>query len=175
MIQFQSPSKGGCRISGGARALSVYLPKPAANDLILLSTPEESHSKDTFSWPGEYDIAGVTLRGIGHGEGSQVSWLAVIDGVRIALPSRPLTEWTDHELEQIGDVHVLVVPAEDAKKVQKLIDDIDPRVLILVEGDKGFDPEVVKICGATGKEQVGDFKLKGSLPAEGREVVVLAK
>lgn len=174
MLQFSSPGKGVCRVTGGSRFLSVFSPKPLGDkDLLLLSVPEEVPSKEILSWPGEYDIAGVTVHGIGHDEGQQVSWLTVVDGIRIAFPSQPLREWTDSELQQLGDVHVLVLAADDAKKVQKLIEDIDPRVLVLVQGEKGFDAEVLKACGATGKEQVSEYKLKSSLPTEGREVVVL--
>lgn len=174
MLQFSSPGKGAVRVSGGARGLSVYSAKSLGDkDLILMSKPEETPSGDRLSWPGEYDVAGITLKGIGHNGGEQVSWLAVCEGMRMAFPSRPLVEMNDAELQQLGDVHVLVVPAEDAKKVQKLVEDVDPRVLILIEGDKGIDAEVLRVCGATGKEQVRDYKLKGSLPVEGREVVVL--
>ncbi len=176
MLQFTPAANGSCRITGGSRGISVYSPKPLGDkDLVLASVPAETPAGDMLSWPGEYDVAGVTLRGIGHDEGKQVSWIAVVDGMRIALPSRPLKEWNDAELQIAGDVHVMMVAAEDAKKVQKLLEDIDPRVLILLEGEKGFDPEVMKACGAVGKEQVNEYKLKGSLPAEGREVVVLAK
>lgn len=174
MLQFVSPAKGVCRITGAARGLSVFAAKPVdGKDLLLLSTPEETPGTERLSWPGEYDVAGITLRGMSHQDGKQVSWLAVADGYRIALPSSPLPEWTDKDLEHLGDVHVLVVPAEDAKRVQKMVDDIDPRVLVLIEGSKGIDPEVLRVCGAVGKEQVTDYKLKGALPAEGREIVVL--
>lgn len=175
MIQLNSPSKGVCRITGSPRGVSVYSKKPLGEkDLLLISDPEDVPGKDILSWPGEYDVGGVTLRGIGHNEGKQVSWLAVVDGVRLAFPSTPLHDWTDEELQALGDVHVLVIPAEDAKKVQKLLEDLDPRILVLIEGEKGIDSEVLKICGAVGKEQVSEYKIKGSLPAEGREVVVLA-
>lgn len=174
MLQFSAAGKGTCRVTGTDRGLSVYAAKPAdAKDLLLLSAPEEKPAEGRLSWPGEYDVAGVSLRGVGHKEGEQVSWLVNADGHRLYFPSKPLADLTDAQLQHIGDIDVLVVPAEDAKKVQKLVDDLDPRVLLLIEGDKGVDAEVLKVCGAVGKEQVTEYKLKGSLPAEGREVVVL--
>lgn len=176
MLQLTSPGKGACRVTGGTRGVSVFSAKPLGDkDLLLQSKPEEVPGKDILSWPGEYDVGGVTLRGIGHEEGQQVSWLAVVDGIRIAFPSRPLHEWSDSDLQMLGDVHVLVAPAEEPKKVQKLIEDLDPRILVLIEGEKGIDAEVLRVCGAVGKEQVSEYKVKGSLPVEGREVVVLAK
>ncbi len=174
MLQFSAIKNGGVRVTGGTRALSVYTPKPAqADDLLLQCSPEEVPSKGIVSWPGEYDVGGVTLRGIGHEEGQKVSWLAVVDGIRVAFPVVPARDWTDHEIEQLGDIHVLVVVADDAKKTQKLLEEIDPRVLVLLPGAKGLDAEVLKVSGAQGKEIVSDFKLKG-MPAEGREVVVLS-
>ncbi len=173
MLLCTALKNGGIRATAGARGVTAYADKAQGDDLLLMSTPEEQPVADHMSWPGEYDKAGITLRGISHDEGQKVSWLAVVDGIRIAFPVTPSREWTDHEIEQLGDIHVLVAIADDAKKVQKLLDDIDPRVLILLPADKGFDGEVVKACGAVGKEVVSEFKLKG-LPAEGREVVMLA-
>ncbi|MDD5623463.1 MAG: MBL fold metallo-hydrolase [Candidatus Peribacteraceae bacterium] len=162
----------------GKMMLAVF---PAGNKaekgedtLTLLSHPEEEPSKNTISWPGEYDIGGIFVRGLGHEEGAQVSFIVEGDGVRMAFLSTPLHMLNDHELELIGDVDILCIPAEDSKTVQTLIDGIDPRVLIPLAGKdaKNF-AEVLKVCGAQGKEAVDEYKLKGSLPAEGREVVIL--
>ena len=143
--------------------------------MALLPAPEEVPSKGNISWPGEYNLAGISIRGIGQKEGQQVSYVAEIDGVRCAFPSVPLEDWTDHQIEMIGDIDVFVVPQGDAKLVQKLIDEFDPRILLIVPDESGkFDPEILRTCGAQGKEHVSEYKLKGSLPAEGREVVVLA-
>lgn len=164
-------SSGVLRIAGGSRGLTVYAPKPAqAEDLLLQSIPEETPSNGIVSWPGEYDISGITLRGIGHDEGKQVSFLAVIDGMRCAFPSAPITEWTDADLEHLGDVDVLVLPDGDAKKIQHLVDEIDPRVLILLPGE--HSAETLRTVGAQDKEAVSEYKLK-SLPQDGRDVVVM--
>ena len=97
-----------------------------------------------------------------------------VDGVRAAFIAAPFEEWTDHEIELLGEVDVLVLPNDNPKIAQKLIDELDPRLLVLVPNADGkFDSELLRSCGATGKEHVKDFKLKGSFSAEGREVVVL--
>jgi hypothetical protein len=173
MLTF-SAAAGGVSVSGGARRVSVFS-KGKEDDVHLLAAPEEQPSGNTISWPGEYDVAGITLRGVGHEEGQQVSWLAVIDGVRCAFPSSPLRDWTDAEIEALGDVDILLLPAEEPKAAQKLIDEVDPRVLILIDGKNGkIHDDVVKHCGAQGKVTVAEYKQKGSFPAEGREVVVLS-
>lgn len=142
--------------------------------MVLLSHPEEEPTDGVISWPGEYDFSGVLIRGLGHEDGRQVSFVVVADGTRFAFLSTPLHKLSDFELSQIGDIDVLVLPCDDAKLVQELIDAIDPRVLIpLATKDEKVFQEVLKACGAQGKEAVDEYKLKGSLPAEGREVVIL--
>lgn len=144
--------------------------------MTLLAHPEEEPQAGVISWPGEYDFSGIFIRGIGHEEGRQVSFIVDAEGVRFAFLSTPLHKLNDIELEQIGDIDVLCVPADDVKMAQELVDAVDPRVLIpLPTKDEKTYRELLKIFGAVGKEEVEEYKLKGSLPAEGREVVVLKK
>lgn len=173
MLTFSHLGGQGVRITGGAKPVSVYPPKINAADISLMPAPEEDQRENVVSWPGEYDYAGITIRGIGHSEGQQVSDVVEIDGVRCAFPSSPLQEWTDADIGKMGDVHILVLPAENPKVAQSLLEDVDPRLLILVPGKNGkLDPEVVKHCGGTGKAPVDEFKVKGTFSAEGREVMV---
>ena len=140
----------------------------------LLGAPEEEVKPGVVSWPGEYDINGIAVRGIGHDEGQRVSYVIDDGKVRIAFLSTPLHEWEGHNLELLGDVDVLCIPADDAKIAQKLIDEVDPRVLIpLPTKDEKTFVELLKVVGAQDKEIEKEYKLKGSLPAEGREIVIL--
>ena len=142
--------------------------------MTLFANPDEQPPECTISWPGEYDFNGIFIRGIGHKEGRQVSYVAEADGVRVLFCSSPLHSLSDAELEWVGDIDVLVLPVDDVKIVQHLLDVVDPRVFIpLVHKDDKAFQEVLKICGAVGKEAMDEFKSKGSLPAEGREVVIL--
>lgn len=174
MLVFSAQKDAGIKCTGAEQPLMVY-PSGSIDpaSVTLLATPEEQPRTKVFSWPGEYDSAGMTLRGIGHTEGRQVSFVAVINGVRCAFISSPLHEWSDHELELLGDIAVLVVPAEKPKILQKIIDEVDPRMLILLPVQGKIDADVLSVCGAKNVEPVSEYKLKGALPAEGREVVVL--
>ncbi len=176
MITFNAVSGSGFRIVGGPRSICAFNAKAAeAKDLVLLSTPEESPKSDVLSWPGEYDRSGIAIRGVGQDDGQHVSFVCFVDDVRIACIAAPLRDWSETEVAKLGEVAVLVVPAQDAKKVQALVDEVDPRVLILVPGEGGkMDNDVLKAVGALGKEQLSDYKLKG-MPSEGRDVVVLVK
>ncbi len=176
MLKFTLPKDGTLRIESGETTVAVYPEKAGGGaNVTLLSNPEENpQTPSTVSWPGEYDFGGVSLRGIGHGEGSQVSFAATMDGMRIAMPSSPLQDLSDRDLELIGDAAVLVLPCDDAKLAQKLLEEIDPRVLIPLPGkDKAAFDAVLKAAGAVGKETVSEYKLK-QLPAEGREVVLFS-
>jgi hypothetical protein len=176
MLTFTYDGSSTLRCTGAGKAFTAFPKKPVAGDINLVAKPEEQFNPEIVCWPGEYDIAGVTIRGIGQDDGQQVSFAIEADGYRMAFPSSPLHEWADHELEKLGEIQVLCVPAEDAKKAFKLVEDLDPRVLFIVPGSDGkVDQELLKLCGAVGKEQVSEYKLKGALPAEGREVVVFSK
>ncbi len=173
MLTFSLLPSGGYRIAGGKKDVAVF---PADKDqkdmLVLMPAPEETPTPGVISWPGEYNEAGISIRGIGHDEGQQVSYVAEIDGIRCGLLSSPLCDWSDKQIELVGDLHVLMIPAEDPKLVQKLVDEFDPRVLILIPSKhKGDLPGLSKSLGV--KETVSEYKVK-SLPAEGRETVVLA-
>ncbi len=175
MLTIKALAGSSVSLSDGTTTV-VAFPKKAVKDAVtLLSSPEENPEQKVISWPGEYDIGGVAIRGIGQQEGQHVSFVLQMDDVRVALPAIPLEEWSQADIERLGDVHVLVLPAENAKVAQTLIDEIDPRALIVVAGGDGkMNAEVMKVAGATGKETMSEYKLKGSLPAEGREIVVLA-
>ncbi|HLD63460.1 MAG TPA: MBL fold metallo-hydrolase [Candidatus Peribacteraceae bacterium] len=147
--------------------------KGKSEDLQLREKPDDEPAKGTVSWPGEYDIKGVAIRGIGHDEGAIVSYAVNVDGTRCAFLSSPLRDWSDHELELLGDIDVLAIPTGDPKIFQKLVDEIDPRVLIPLTAEGGKQAECLKISGAQGVEAVKEYKIKGGLPTEGREVVLL--
>lgn len=173
MLTFTSLSSTSLRITGGPAALTVYPDALAKDGLTLFSIPEEKDSSSTaLSWPGEYNLGGISFKGVGHDEGKQVSFVAQIDGIRCAFLSSPLKDWADTQIEAVGDIDVMVLPAGDVKLVQKLVDEFDPRVLILLPGDdKGELSSVEKVIGV--KEHMSEYKIKGSLPSEGREVIVL--
>lgn len=174
MLTFSYVGPGSVKCSGGAMPVVSFPAKSVDGALNLFSSPEPVPTRERISWPGEYDVAGIRIRGVGQLEGQKVSYMVENDGVRTAFVSSPLEEWEALDIEHFGDIHVMVLPADDAKKAQALIDEIDPRVLILIPGSDGnVHPEVLKAAGGQGKETVKEFKLKGVGGAEGREVVVL--
>ena len=156
------------------REIVAFAEKEIAGAKIsLLDTPADEVKSGVISWPGEYDIDGISVRGIGHEEGKRVSFVVDDSRVRIAFMAAPLHDWKNNELELLGNVDILCIPADNAKIVQKIIDEVDPRVLIpLPTADEETFVEILKAIGAHGKEIEPEYKLKGALPAEGREVVI---
>jgi len=142
---------------------------------LLHALPQEGDSNDQISWPGEYDFGGVTIRAMGKGENDQVSYIITAEDMRCGFMSAPLFELTEADTEVIGDLDVLVVPAGDVKAVQKLLEEVDPRVIIPVKtGDEKSYRDVLAACGGKDLEEVKEVKLKKStLPTETREVYVL--
>jgi hypothetical protein len=175
MLTFSALGPSSFRLTGGATPIVAFpeTVKASKDAITLASVPEDKQLENVISWPGEYNMGGVSFRGIGHDEGKQVSYIADVDGIRVGFVSSPLKDWSDKQLESVGDIDALVMPAGDAKLAQKLVDEIDPRVLILLPTkDKDALKAVEKVIGV--KERSSEYKIKGSLPQEGREVVVLA-
>lgn len=177
MLTLSLSKDGFLQIDGGPKPVTVFPAKPLPGGVSIISVPiKDNTEQEVISWPGEYDVAGITIRGIGHDEGEKVSYMVEVDSVRFALPVSPLHDWKEEEIEDLGDIHVLVLPADDPKKCQKLLDELDPRILVIVPAEDGtVHADVLKACGAQDQESVKEHKIKGSLPVEGREVVVFGK
>lgn len=177
MLTFTSLGGNTVRVTGGDKPVVAWPQKldTEGKYLQLVSVPEQFRTLSTLSWPGEYNESGISARGIGQDEGRQTSFVVKVDGVTVGFLSAPLLDWTDAQLEMISNIDVLVMPAGDVKVAQKLVDEIDPRILIVLPTAEGSEnADVLKAVGAKGSE-VDEYKLKGALPAEGREVVVLSK
>ena len=152
--------------------------KPASGkNYVLLSAPVEDDRAWVVSWPGEYEYGGTAIRGIGQMDGKQLSYVVIADGLRCGFLSSPLREWTAEEIELLGDLDVLVIPADDVKLVQKIVEEVDPPVVIPLstKDDRTFQ-EVLRACGAKETAPVQEVKLKKSgLPVDSRVVYVLEK
>ncbi len=140
-----------------------------------MSHPEEElTNKKIVSWPGEYDFSGILVRGIGQEGGRQISYVCHMENVRVAFVDGPILDWTDADIQHAGEVDVLVVAADNPKKVLALVEAIDPRVIILFETKNGDLAGTAKACGSASAQPVPEFKVKpGSLPQDSRQVVVL--
>lgn len=175
MITFSSSEGSACSVVTDSAKFQVFPVKVPKDTWCLLSHPEEAlENKKAVSWPGEYDFGGVTVRAIGQEAGKQVSYACHTENIRIAFVDTPVLDWTDTEIEKLGDVDVLVLAADNPKKITTLIEAVDPRVIILFEVKNGDLAGASKACGASSVTPVSEFKVKPStLPSDSRQVVVL--
>lgn len=173
MVTLSSASGTACRVAAGKLTIDVF-PAKAGSNLCLLPHPEQDGKEKAISWPGEYDFEGMTLKGVGQQMGKQVSYTCYFEGVRCAFVAAPVQTWSDADLQALGDVDVLVIAADDPKKVQALVEEVDPRVVMLFKTKDGDLPGVAKALGVKELQPVDEFKAKGgSMPSESRQVVVL--
>jgi hypothetical protein len=141
---------------------------------MLLGSPDDSEETGRISWPGEYEHGGISIKGIAHEGGKQVSYVVTTENLRCGFASSPLQEFSEKDEEMLGELDVLVIPPDDAKKAQKLVEEVDPPVVIIPVGEQKSFKEVLAACGGKDAETVKEVKLKkGSLPTETREVYVL--
>jgi len=175
MIVISSLKNGACTVEAGNAKFAVFPDALVKDGWTLLPHPEEEFTNPKIvSWPGEYDFSGIAMRAIGQEQGKQVSFVCTSESVCMAFIGSPVLDWTDAEVEKLGDVDVLVVAADQPKKVQDLVESVDPRIVVLFDVEKGDLAGTAKACGQQKVESVKELKVKASsLPQDTREVVVL--
>lgn len=175
-MTFLSAVGTACSVKTEQTTFEVFPGNVAKDTWCLLSHPEETlKNKKALSWPGEYDFAGITVRAVGQQDGKHVSYACSTGGIRAAFIDTPVLDWTDAQIEKLGDVDVLIIAADNPKKVINLVESVDPRIIILFETKNGDLAGVAKSLGLVNIEPVSELKVKPStLPTDSRQVVVLA-
>ncbi len=177
MIKISSQKDAACAVQSGSAHFLVFPKKPKAGERAIVSAPIEEKMEKVLSWPGEYDFDGIFLGGIGQNDGGQVSYACDMEGVRCAFVDAPVLEWTDAQIEKLGDVAVLVLVADAKEKnARALIEAVDPRMVIVVPSDDGDTAAMTKAAGSSSAEEESEVKIQASsLPTDSRKVVILAQ
>lgn len=124
----------------------------------------------TLSGPGEYEIAGVEVEGVG------LVYVFETEEMRLAYLDHLNRPLNDAEQELVADVDILFVPVGggevlDAKGALQVINQIDPRIVIPVYYDELA--EFTQEEGIT-PEYVDSLKISRiNLPETERKVIVL--
>lgn len=129
----------------------------------------------SIAGPGEYEIANCAVVGLAQNP-AQPIYLMDIEGTSIVYFVQVDGELDNKILERIEEPDILILPTaktqdSDVKKLTELINQVDPKVVISANPEingsfsrvEGLNPEVCESIKLT----------KGTLPLEGRKIVVL--
>lgn len=184
-----------------SESIGLKLPK-LSSDVITVSHDAEAYNNVTavegeprvFSWPGEYETKGVHFKAIHsfhnpEDDKEQLEnniFLMHFNGIKLCHLGAQGRALSTEQLEQIGDVDVLFVPVGgktvlSAKKSKKVIEQIEPRIIIpMIYASEGHTIELEPLSafmqemGSTPPETVDSFKFKKSdLPDENSKIVLL--
>lgn len=157
--------------------------------------PEHLDSTFRAEMPGEYEIAGVVIRGIaarGHmdeeGKKTAVIYTVEADDTKVAILGHIYPELYEEQLEAIGLVDVAIVPVGgngytlDGAGALKVIKQIEPKVVIPTHyADKALKYEVpqaeltdaVKNLGMEISEKLAKYKIKPAELSDTTRLIVL--
>ena len=168
-LQDQSPV---CELSD--TTIVVFSDKDAKDgETHLAHNIGELRAGANINWPGEYDRGGTAIRGL-SADDTTIMWRIDIGNAKCAFMKAPLAETlSDHHLERLGEVDVLVLESDNAKKAEKTVEALDPRIVVIVENGES-NAELLKALTNTIPEPVQNYTVKSSMPAEGREIVILS-
>ena len=132
-------------------SIGLKIPKTEARILLITHQHHDHSNKKAISGspflieePGEYEINGVYVQGIpafhdntqGKERGEVTIYLIETEDIRIChLGDFGQKELTPEQLDQIGDIDILIVPIGgiytiDAKGASKIISQIEPKLVI---------------------------------------------
>lgn len=147
----------------------------------------DAEPKIVINGPGEYEVSGISIRGIStrlyHETASKaVIYRLDIAGFRVAVLGHTVAQLSENQLEDIGIVDIVAIPVGgngytlNAHEAAAIVRQIDPKIVIpLHYQDTGLKYETtqdsldgfLKELGATQHETVDKLKLKpaAALPA----------
>lgn len=141
-----------------------------------------------FDWPGEYEVAGVQIRGLATSLENTIFVFRFAE-MSVAHLGNLDKELSSELVDQLGQVDVLLLPVGgagvlDAKLAKKTVDLLEPRVVVPMH----FADEKIRVSGLApvtdflremGKsdlEKQTELKLKKTdLPVDGTQVIWLQK
>lgn len=182
-------------------SIGLKVPKTEAQILLITHQHSDHSNKKAISGnpflieePGEYEINGVYIKGItafhddveGKKRGDIVVYLIEAEDIKIChLGDFGQKELTSEQLEQIGDIDILMVPigsvyTVDAKGASKIISQIEPKLVIPMHYQipklklkLNSLEQFLKEMGSSAIEPQKKLKIKSfNLPKEKMEIAV---
>ena len=154
---------------------------------------EEDHSSFIITGPGEYEARGIYVYGIPLIKKSKEAKTKIatlysfsIDDIFIGHMSGLDRELTEHELDQLGHIDILLLPVGDkdclnAKTAVEVINQIEPRIVIPMQYklpgltlDQTPLDAFLKEYGVKEVEKIDKLKImKKDLPADETKIIAL--
>lgn len=171
--------------------------KPA--DLALHTMPAIPTQPSHFlaNMPGEYEVSGVSIRGIAarshmDSEKAQTATIFTIDAddTRIAIVGHIYPELSEEQLEKIGSIDAAIIPVGnngytlDGHGALKVIKQIEPKIVIPTHyGDKALKYEVpqtelaeaIKDLGMEPSETTDKYKIRPGELADSTKLIILSR
>lgn len=127
--------------------------------------------------PGEYDIKDVFIRGIQ--DNGHIIYVLDLGGEKIAyLSGLAKADLDDRRLEQLGDVHLLIIAVNgdslDARAAVKLVNRIEPRMVVPMDYQADDLKQFLKTLGAEKQPEETSLQMQmDGLPEEELSIKVL--
>lgn len=154
-------------------------------------------SRFSADMPGEYEIAGVIIKGVaaraymdGEKEATSVIYTVSADDIKVAIIGHIYSELSEEQLEQIGLVDVAIVPVGgngytlDGAGALMVIKQIEPKIIIPTHyADKEIKYEVpqqelseaLKVLGMEPTETVAKYKPNPGVLTDATHLIVLER
>lgn len=171
-----------------------------AGDISLRTSkmiPEAESALFKAETPGEYEVAGVIIHGVGarghmdeEGKRSAVIYTIAADEVKVAVVGHIYPELSDEQLEEIGMVDMAIVPVGgngytlDGTGALKIIKQIEPKLIIPTHyADPAIKYEVpqaqladaLKNLGMEPSETLDKYRLKAGEISDTTRLIVLER
>lgn len=144
-------------------------------DFILFNSVQSISSEiRTFNSPGEYEVMGCMVDGV-YISGDNTAYSLVVDDVHIGYIVALEETLTDEQIESIGGVDVLIIGAKEdqAELINKVVGQIEPRILIPILHNQ-VELDKVKVEFGKDVDAIDKFKVsKKDLPSGSQELVIL--
>jgi hypothetical protein len=159
--------------------------------------PEHPDASFRAEMPGEYEISGIVIHGIGarahmdeEGTKNAVIYTIAADDTKVAIIGHIYPELSEDQLEAIGMVDVVVVPVGgngytlDGAGALNVIKQIEPKIVIPTHyNDRAIRYEVpqaelteaVKNLGMEVAETTGKYKIKPTELSDTAKLIVLER
>ena len=129
-------------------------------------------SSHVIDGPGEYEIKEVFIQGIESD--ANTIYIIEAEGMRVChLGNLEQKELLNEQVEKIGDVDILMIPT--IKEVNKIISQIEPKIIIPIYSQKDDLDNFLKLMGIKSPEPLSKLSIKKKDVLEGEAKIIVLK